>query len=95
MMYKSDLIICGGGATLLEAIFIGNPIIAVPQNDTEKDFIEFIRSYIPLYRLSDLAELILKANRYDFRKKIYDAYSLFIDGKGSERIRQIVMGRNK
>lgn len=92
IMRQSDIIICGGGTTLMEAIFIGNPVIGVPQNKREDDFIYSLKQDIPIYGIKDLSELINKTGHYEFRRDILKQYHFFIDGKGKERILKIVAG---
>lgn len=96
LMASSDIVVCGGGTTLLEAIYLGNPIIAIPQNKLERDFIDSIRKTTPLFKLEDLPMLISKAKDLGFRLSIEERFKNCIDGKGKERIEQIMLdGRRK
>jgi len=90
LISKSDLVICGGGTTLLESIYLGNPVIAIPQNDLEKKFIDFIKSHITLFDLDDFINNRINLRNVYFRKSIHQAYCDFVDGKGKERIKKIL-----
>jgi len=94
LMSQSDIIICGGGTTLLEAIYLGNPVIAIPQNNMEEKFINYINQNVHLFKLRDLEWLINKYKDIQFRKSIYNSYSNFVDGKGKNRIKQIIFSRS-
>ena len=90
LMKNSDIIVCGGGTTLLEAIYIGNPIIALPQNKREKEFIKHIKNKIDIFDLNDINKLLDKFNDCEFRTEIRNQYQNFIDGKGKKRILDII-----
>jgi UDP-2,4-diacetamido-2,4,6-trideoxy-beta-L-altropyranose hydrolase len=40
LMIGSDLVVCSGGTTMLEAMFLGCPVIVVPQTELEQRFAE-------------------------------------------------------
>ncbi len=92
LIVESDLVICGGGTTLIESIYLGNPIIAIPQNNYELDFINFIKQFIPLFSKSDLPTLLHRCQDIEFRKVIHRKYTNYVDGKGKERIKEIILG---
>jgi spore coat polysaccharide biosynthesis predicted glycosyltransferase SpsG len=93
-MSRSDIIICGGGTTLLEAIYIGNPVIAIPQHTLEEKFINFIKERINLFELSEFDSLVNSCLDINFRANIFNSYSDFVDGKGTERITDIILSRS-
>ncbi|WP_432407113.1 glycosyltransferase [Wukongibacter sp. M2B1] len=92
LISSSDLIICGGGTTLLESIYLGNPIITIPQNQQEKHFIDYVRRQAPLFNINDLATLIEQVRETSFRNNIRNKYEKVMDKKGIERICQLVVG---
>lgn len=89
-MAKSDLIICGAGTTLLEAMFLGIPTIIVPQTEDETVFGKFIESQngCVFANLSenDMENVLKMVKNCGFRKKMSDNAMRLVDGKGIERI---------
>lgn len=83
-----------GGTTLLEAIYIGNPVIAIPQHTLEEKFINFIKERINLFELSEFDSLVNSCLDINFRANIFNSYSDFVDGKGTERITDIILSRS-
>ena len=50
-LYKSsDIIICGGGTTLVETLFLGKPAIVISQNIFENFFISSLKEKVKLLR---------------------------------------------
>lgn len=87
LLNRSDIIICGGGTSLLEAIYFGKPIIAVGQNEMEYHFITMIAEKISLFELSDIHAIV---NNYrEIAAKTNQEYVELVDGKGKERIKNI------
>jgi spore coat polysaccharide biosynthesis predicted glycosyltransferase SpsG len=84
------LIICGGGTTLLEAIFLGRPTIAVPQNNFESDFIDNIKQKIKIFALHEILDIIGLLDDSTQMDLLSDEYQSLIDGKGKERIEKII-----
>jgi len=82
---NSDIVICGGGTTFLEVLFAGIPVIPVPQNINEKNFIEKTGKVIQLFTIDDL----LSGSITDVEKAVKE-YRNIVDGKGKERICKIV-----
>lgn len=91
LMKKADIVICGGGTTLLESIYVGNPVISLGQNQREREFINYIGTKIPIFKLKDIDLLINKYNNKYFRDKIEQKYRNFVDGKGKKRILDICL----
>jgi UDP-2,4-diacetamido-2,4,6-trideoxy-beta-L-altropyranose hydrolase len=86
-----DIIICGGGTTLLEVLYLGKPVIAVPQNELEDMFIKYIKKYIQLYNLEDITEVMKINENMANKSELYTKYTSLVDGKGKERIYDIIM----
>jgi spore coat polysaccharide biosynthesis predicted glycosyltransferase SpsG len=86
-MAKSDIVICNSGTTILEALYLGIPIIAISQNNNEKKFKQLIAKKVPLFQLSDIRNLNLKS--YKFKQQIKYKYNTLIDGNGVSRIYKI------
>ena len=89
-MAHANIIICGGGTTLLEAICIGKPIIVMPQNHLEVTFIDHIRSFIRLYDIDEMDDLIANCYLNQFKHEIRTTYQELVDGNGRERILQLL-----
>ncbi|MCX7920744.1 MAG: hypothetical protein N3B21_01785 [Clostridia bacterium] len=91
LISTNDIVICGGGTTLLESIYLGNPIIAVPQNKNESGFINHIKSRIPLFEAEDIPMLMKCYKDREFRERIRGCYTNYVDGRGMERIKRIIL----
>lgn len=87
---QSDLVVCNGGTTLLESLYIGNPIIAIPCNEFETTFIAHVDKQAGLYTLDDLDYLKDNYNNKGFRKTVAHRYQTVVTGKGKEKIVQIL-----
>jgi spore coat polysaccharide biosynthesis predicted glycosyltransferase SpsG len=89
--YKSsDIVICGGGTTILECLHLGKPIIAIPQNTFEEDFIRYIDKHVSLFKITDLptiTDLLHSKNKLESLSK---SYRIFVDGNGKKRIYNII-----
>jgi len=90
LMINSDLVFCGCGTTVIEALFIGNPIVCLPQNEYEKSFLNYLKEKIEIFDLKDINILLEKIEDYDFRINIKQTYNNIVDGKGVERIYNII-----
>lgn len=80
LIQSHDVIICNGGTTLLEALYLEKQIIPIAQSQFEQDFI----SHLPIkfVTFDDLPVFLHK----NFPKPLQ-----FVDGKGKERILQILL----
>jgi len=78
------IIICNGGTTLLEAIYLKKNIIPIAQNEFEKKFISKIK--YPFYSLNEIPN-ILKNEKIEL--------PTIIDNKGLNRIKDIVLSHTK
>ena len=94
LMLSQDILICGGGTTLLEALFVGNPIITYAQNRREEDFIASIGECVPLYSLEDIEKLIQQCRNEQYRDEIYKAYHHAVDGQGKSRIEALIISQD-
>ncbi len=80
---KTDLIICGGGTTLLEALFLNIPAIVLPQNKFEEKFVLDISKNTNIFELSNLSNT----------SKIFELMNnsdKIVDGMGMRRICKII-----
>jgi len=84
----ADLLFCGGGGTLLEALCVGVPAIVIAQNDAE---LRHARS------LADRHACLISGdadwefvNRIENRRKLSVSARGCIDGRGAERICDII-----
>ena len=86
----SDLIICGGGTTLVETLFLGKPVIAIPQNKLENSFINSLKQKVYIYDLNQINQVINQFDNQDLIQKIKILNKNTVDGRGKERILNIV-----
>jgi len=85
--YKNcDAIICGGGTTMLEALYAGKPVIPIPQNINEQKLCESIAKQVKVFSLEELINSTVILN-----KDLISSYRNIIDGKGKERICKIIV----
>lgn len=85
-----DIIMCGGGTTMLEGLCLGKPIIALAQNNYENDFIKYIHQYVPIFTIQDIPQMLEIVKGPKKLSRISETYKSFIDGKGKERICSII-----
>lgn len=88
LLEESDLIFCGAGTTLLEALCVGIPAIVFPQNQEELEYAMYLAK-------KNICILSHEVNwnsimHFGFRQNISSAASAFIDGRGKERISYII-----
>lgn len=89
-IFNSDIAMLSGGTTVLEACYLGTPIVAFPQNQEEEGFFLSLQNK-GLVLLSNSLERdkILDSEE---RKIISDKQRLRVDEKGIERICEIIIG---
>tara|TARA_Y100000741_G_scaffold328547_1_gene281828 strand:+ start:1774 stop:2688 length:915 start_codon:yes stop_codon:yes gene_type:complete len=82
---KTDVIICGGGTTLLEALFLNIPAIVLPQNKFEEKFVLHISKNTNIFKLSNLKNIskIFEKMKKNSHKSV--------DGMGKKRISKIIL----
>jgi len=99
LMARADVVICGGGVTLMEALCLGKPTTVMPQKN-EINFIlkKGISKAVLLLpqELSDeekykrMGDLLVNSR---YRSKLVKISKKLIDGKGKERIKGIILGK--
>lgn len=87
LMQQHDIVICSGGTTLLEALYLQKAIIPIPQSSFEEVFIGNIKS--DFYDIADIPSLL----EQDISLRCYR--NDIVDGKGLERIKNIISNKNK
>ncbi len=98
LMRQADLVICGGGTTMMEALTLGRPVVIMPQNKDERSLardLEMENAALVVGPLRSLRSarravknLIGSARaRLRMSQKGQDIF----DGRGAERIRTILM----
>ncbi len=92
----SDLVICGGGGTMLESIYLGCPAIVITQSADELSFASSVSSKgaCALSESPDtekIIELFEKLKRCEVRSKISSLALSVLDGKGADRIAGIIL----
>lgn len=99
LMQNSDIAISAGGSTIYELCTCSIPTIAVITACNQKQFIEAMNEEIALEYMDFTKvaqnEIIDKFNKlykdYDCRKKLAFAMNSLIDGKGTDRIVEVIM----
>lgn len=84
----ADLLFCGGGGTLLEAIYIGIPTIVIAQNEAEYRHANSLANRQACWMLENINwEIIsLVENRNERSKYSRDC----VDGLGAKRICEVI-----
>ena len=90
-MAEADVVICGGGTTMLEALFLGRPTIVLPQSASEQIFAgEAVSKDACLLADSavegDLAEKIAFLDQRTNRKRLSRNAMELVDGQGVDVI---------
>lgn len=86
-----NLIICNGGTTLLEALYLNKLILAYPQNELEKIFINYISTKAKIFGYKDLSFLLTNIQNKEMIDSIKEQNKGLIDGKGKKRIAEIIL----
>lgn len=97
-MKACDLAFCGGGSTLMELAFLGKPVIALPQHEMERKFLRLFESIG--YLLPGAEDAVRRLEKEpcshlfedpNLREKHSQVGQKAIDGRGAERICQIIL----
>jgi spore coat polysaccharide biosynthesis predicted glycosyltransferase SpsG len=96
IIYKSDLVICGGGYTKIEAAYLAKPIIPVPihrhQIELCKRFKkEFGINYILKSKLGSLLNKKIDSYNYKIRNNISKIFRKKFSKNGVNRIADIIL----
>lgn len=95
LLASHDLVICGGGTTLLEACHLGRPAVVVPQTEDEEWFATEVSAEgacIVSAPVTGLLAVRLEWLLRDFgvRAEMSETGRALIDGGGAERIAEVV-----
>ena len=90
-MFQTDVIICGGGTTLLEALFLGVPALVIPQTNEEKLFAQHIANLGGCLLASsencdDLTRKFKMLESHSFRKQMSLSGRKLVKGDGIKLI---------
>lgn len=98
---NSDLVICSAGTTLIEILSIGKPALVLPQSERENDHANALLSKRCIIKTKNFGKdinhnVVIKLfneliNKYETRKKLVTAANIVVDGKGMERIGNILL----
>jgi spore coat polysaccharide biosynthesis predicted glycosyltransferase SpsG len=84
----ADLVFCGGGGTLLEALCVGIPAIVIAQNDAELRHAKSFAQREACWLVDDTAwEIVSQVNN---RKRRSECAQACVDGRGAERVCNII-----
>ena len=88
-MFSSDLVITSPGLSAFEALYVGTPIILVPQNSFQKCAYEGLMCLIDNEEVHKLIEAIIDMNfTYPHQESIIDMNI----GKGTEELISLILG---
>jgi len=99
LMYQSDLAISGGGQTIYELANVGLPTIAIQQANNQKrniqswkklGFIEYVGKASNPKTLNNINSAIIKLNSKRLRQQRCRIGRRLIDGRGAERVAEII-----
>lgn len=97
-MAEADIIFCSAGTTLLESLYLGKPVVVLPQSQEEINFVNRTRLKKSVLLITDNLETENKVsyistiiNNYSLRQKLVQDSRQLIDGKGVKRISQIII----
>lgn len=97
LMYESDLVVTSLGLTTFEAFCTGTPAIIVCQNELQRKLCQYLSNLKLKYLLhefkrSKLIEFIDELSDRNTRRDVSEYEKSVCDGKGLERVKEIVMG---
>lgn len=95
-MLRNDLVICGGGGTVMELAFLGVPVIALPQNSLERSFLRLLDNVgFSVNHIDDISAdrpgvtHRLFIDQEERGRHVKAGWDIF-DGKGAERISRVI-----
>jgi spore coat polysaccharide biosynthesis predicted glycosyltransferase SpsG len=98
LMSGADVIICGGGTTLMESLYLAKSVIAMPQTSEELDFIYRGGIDQAVLLLPENLTMKQKLERVNIffsdsilRRKLAQKGKMLFDGKGKRRIVDIAL----
>ena len=101
LLASADLAIVNGGTTLYESLALGRPSLAVPQNDFEKDVVETLSESGAVTGLMEQDKVTLLetlTSLINDRQRLESTAQIgrkLIDGKGSERVAELIISHLK
>lgn len=95
-MSAADLVICGGGTTMLEAMYLGCPVLVVPQTEDEWIFSSFAADKeaccsICFGKDDEINDKIAMLESRGIRIKLSDNAKRLVPGNGAEIIAGILL----
>lgn len=88
LLEDADLVFCGGGGTLLEAMCVGIPAIVIAQNEAELRHAKSLARREACWLLDDTTwEIVSQVNN---RRRRSERAQACVDGRGAERICNII-----
>lgn len=101
-MARCDVAFCGGGTTVLELAYLGIPVVALPQHEMERKFLNYFErnNFIAEGAEESIKEIEAEpCVRYfrdpGFRRNVSRIGKRIVDGKGAERIARIILNMAK
>ena len=88
LLEDADLVFCGGGGTLLEAMCVGIPAIVIAQNEAELRHAQSLAQREACWLLDDTSwEIVSQVNNRRWRS---ERAQECVDGRGAERVCNII-----
>jgi spore coat polysaccharide biosynthesis predicted glycosyltransferase SpsG len=88
LLEDADLVFCGGGGTLLEAMCVGIPAIVIAQNEEELRHAKSLAQREACWLLDDTSwEIVSQVNNRRWRSERAQAC---VDGRGAERVCNVI-----
>ncbi len=94
-MRRADWLFCGGGGTLLEALYLGLPACVYPQNQAESKFFAYFQKDKAALAYPGAHGLwkVLKSSARE-RRGFSERGKLLVDGQGVNRIANIILNES-
>ncbi len=97
-IYAADFGFIGSGTTIMEFCYLGTPALVMPQNSREHDFAQLFATHGAVKVLEPIqggrVEVEHLINDAELRESMSQSGKMLVDGKGKERICQLVLERH-
>lgn len=96
LMHSADIIFCGGGTTMLEAMFLGVPCLVVPQTKDEVVFSSYAEEKggvisIKTSKISEIEKKFQTLECLNLRLQISEKARNLINGDGAKKIATLLL----
>ena len=93
-IFEADLGFIGAGTTMMEFCHLGTPAVVIPQNQKEYQFAQSLKKQKAVHILEDTHNSLIFDILFNekTRQETSRIAQSLVDGKGKERIRDIILG---